>query len=817
MEEENAVHFLDLDAEGLAQLSQSMLLSLDAVEMKKVRGHFKALGRNPTQTELETVAQTWSEHCKHKTFTAEIEYDNGTGKVEKIDGLFSSLIRKATLDIKAKMGKKGDEWLVSLFKDNAGIVKFNEKYDFAFKAETHNHPSALDPFGGANTGVGGVIRDVLGAGLGAKPYFNTDVFCLAPPDFDPAKVPEGILAPKRILRGVVSGVRDYGNPMGIPTINGAFYFHENYLGAPLVFCGTGGFMPRGMHEKAAKVGDAIVTVGAETGRDGIHGATFSSIELDANACTGAVQIGNPIEERKVMDGLLLARDKRLYNFVTDCGAGGFSSAVGEMAESLGCEVWLDKAPLKYKGLKPWEIWVSESQERMILSVSQEKVAELIELFRRENVQAVVIGKITGTGRLVVKHNEDVICDLECDFLHRAVPKKKMAARKRKAKESADAASGKTAMAAKGKEKIAPPSDIAAELAKILSGWNTCSKEWTVRQYDHEVQAHNVIKSMNGKLMDGHGDASVLQPFVESYEGIAVANGLNPLYGTIDAYAMAASAINEALRNVVCVGGDPNETVLLDNFCAPSPKNQENLGDIVEECKACYDYSVAYMTPFVSGKDSLHNEFKLADRTIAIPPTLLISAAAKVPDVRKCVTADFKKAGNAIYLVGKTFEELGGSQYYYLVGGKACEGKGVAPKVDAAESKKIFEQMHSAINSGIVRACHDCSEGGLGVAVAEMCFGSELGAEISLGKVRYEGEQRDDFVLFAESNSRFVVEVEPSNAARFEEQLKGLPVARIGSVTSAGNARLAVAGLSGKPIIDSEISKLKSAWKSPMDW
>jgi phosphoribosylformylglycinamidine synthase len=319
--------------------------------------------------------------------------------------------------------------------------------------------------------------------------------------------------------------------------------------------------------------------------------------------------------------------------------------------------------------------------------------------------------------------------------------------------------------------------------------------------------------MNGKLMDGHGDASVLQPFVESYEGIAVANGMNPLYGTIDAYAMAASAINEAMRNVVCVGGNPAETVLLDNFCAPSPRNPENLGDIVEECKACYDYSVEYMTPFVSGKDSLHNEFKLADRTIPIPPTLLISAAAKVPDVRKCVTADFKKAGNAIYLVGKTFEELGGSQYYYL--NSVEVGTGFAPKVDAKESKKIFESMHSAINSGLVRACHDCSEGGLGVAVAEMCFGSELGAEIFLGKVVYEGDKRDDFVLLSESNSRFVVEVEPANAAKFEEKLKGLSVSRIGSITSG--KKLKVAGLSGKAIIDSEISVLKSAWKKPMDW
>jgi phosphoribosylformylglycinamidine synthase len=803
MENEKAVHFLDLDSGGLVQLSQSMLLSLDAVEMRKVQDHFRKLGRNPTQAELETIAQTWSEHCKHKTFSAVIEYD----EKETIDGLFPTFIKKATLDIKKKMGKRGDEWLVSIFKDNAGIVKFNEKYDFAFKAETHNHPSALDPFGGANTGVGGVIRDVLGAGLGAKPYFNTDVFCLAPPDFDSSKVPQGILAPKRILRGVVAGVRDYGNPMGIPTINGGYCFHENYLGAPLVFCGTGGFMPRGMHEKAARKGDAIVVVGAGTGRDGIHGATFSSIELDANSCSGAVQIGNPIEERKVMDGLLLARDRRLYNAVTDCGAGGFSSAVGEMASELGCEVWLEKAPLKYRGLKPWEIWVSESQERMILSVAQEKVAQLVELFRRENVQSVVIGKMTGTGRIVVRHGADTICDLDCGFLHKGVPKKKMIARKRKAKGSAAAGNAKTT------KKIAVPKDLSAELAKVLSGWNTCSKEWTVRQYDHEVQAHSVIKPMNGRLMDGHGDASVLQPFVESYEGIAVANGLNPLYGTIDAYAMAASAINEALRNVVCVGGDPAETVLLDNFCAPSPKNPENLGDIVEECKACYDYSVEYLTPFVSGKDSLHNEFKLADRTIAIPPTLLISAAAKVPDVRKCVTADFKQAGNAIYLVGRTSEELGGSQYYY---GNGAEG-GIAPKVDAKASKKIFEQMHSAILSGFVRACHDCSEGGLGVAVAEMCFGSELGAEISLGKVAYEGEKRDDFVLFSESNSRFVVEVEPKNAAKFEEKLRGLPFAKIGSVTSAKDAKFKVTGLSGKTIIDADISKLKAAWKKPMDW
>ncbi len=788
--------FNHLLPEGLAQLSGSLVLSLDVREMMEIQDYFKKLGRNPTRAELEMLAQTWSEHCKHKTFNAVIECSDSEGNLTTINGLFSTYIKKATVDVGAALGDRGEEWLVSVFKDNAGIVKFNDNFDFAFKAETHNHPSALDPFGGANTGVGGVIRDILGAGMGARPCFNTDAFCLAPPDFPKDRVPAGILAPKRILRGVVAGVRDYGNPMGIPTVNGAFFFHDSFLGSPLVFCGTGGFIPRGMHEKKALPQDAIIVVGGSTGRDGIHGATFSSIELSGNSSSGAVQIGNPIEERKVMDALLAARDRGLYRAVTDCGAGGFSSAIGEMAQDTGCEVWLDRAPLKHQSLQQWEIWLSESQERMIFAVPDGNVAELVEVFRREGVAATAIGKFTGSGRVVVKFGQDTICDLDCDFLHKGLPQKKLKAKITKIDSAVS-------------REFSQPSDLAAELAALLSSWNVCSKEWVVRQYDHEVQAHTVIKPLHGRLMDGHGDAAVLQPFFDSFEGIAIGNGLNPLYGTLNPYAMAASAIDEALRNVVSVGGDPFETVLLDNFCLASPNDERNLGDLVEACRACYDYSVAFGAPFISGKDSLFNEYKLSGRSIPIPPTLLVSAASKVHDVRKCVTSDFKAVGNLVYLAGTTKDELGGSQYYYT---KGMAG-GNVPKVDAAISKKILKAASDSIRGGLVLSCHDCSEGGLGVAVSEMCFGSGMGAQLELASTGYSGS-RDDYALFSESSSRLVIEVAPENAGKTESMFEGLPFHRIGRT---GGGSLTITGLDGKTIIDTTVETLKSAWKNPMGW
>ncbi|HQP11094.1 MAG TPA: phosphoribosylformylglycinamidine synthase subunit PurL, partial [Candidatus Omnitrophota bacterium] len=559
--------------------------------------------------------------------------------------LLKSTIVKATKEIDRK-------WCVSVFRDNAGVIEFDEDSNVCFKVETHNHPSALEPFGGANTGIGGVIRDVLGTGLGAKPICNTDVFCFAPPDTSFKQLPPGTLHPKRVMKGVVSGVRDYGNKMGIPTVNGAILFDERFIGNPLVYCGNIGIMPKDKVQKAACQGDRIVVAGGKTGRDGIHGATFSSGELTTESevvSSGAVQIGDPIQEKKVLDVLMQARDRDLYTAITDCGAGGLSSAVGEMGQVLGARVDLDKVPLKYQGLNYDEIWISESQERMVLSVNPSKVKDLLKVFSDENVEATVIGEFTGTKRLELFFHGKQVCDLSMEFLHDGNPKitkKAHWARPRI----------KTA-------KISPPKDLTPKLRQVLSHYNVCSKEWVIRQYDHEVQGASVIKPLVGVNCDGPSDASVIAPKLGRRKGLAVANGINVRYGMIDPFWMAASCIDEAVRQVVAVGGNPEKIAILDNFCWGNPDKPDRLGELVRCAQGCYYASVGYRTPFISGKDSLYNEYKDKNKSIAIPGAILISAIGIVDDVTKAVTMDFKRGGNLIYCVGKTRDELGGSIYW----------------------------------------------------------------------------------------------------------------------------------------------------------
>lgn len=772
----NEISILNKDDAELEEISKRMLLSLSLEEMKAIQSYYKKLKRNPTDVELETIAQTWSEHCKHKIFNGVIEYEE-TGKKEIINSLFRTYIRGATEKLK-------NDFLVSVFSDNAGIISFDGDHDIAFKVETHNHPSALDPYGGAGTGVGGVIRDVLGAGLGAKPIFNTDVFCFAPPDMKP---PEGVLHPKRIFLGVVAGVRDYGNPMGIPTINGSIHFHESFL-APLVFCGTAGIMPKNMHKKKAMPGDLIVAVGGRTGRDGVHGATFSSTELEETSPTSAVQIGSPIEEKKVLDAILQARDSGLYSCITDCGAGGFSSAVGEMARDTGCLVDLEKAPLKYAGLEPWEIWVSESQERMIVAVKPPNLREFLDVCKGEDVEAAVIGKFTSDKKITLRFKGKIVCVLDCNFLHNGNPVT-------------------TKRAVWRKKNFPEPDgekDLTGCLKRILSSWTVCSKEFVVRQYDHEVQGTSVLKPLQGVYNDGPGDASIVRPFFDSDRGIIVSNGTNPLYGLIDPYWMAASGIDEALRNIIAVGGSLKQTAILDNFCLGRP-NEEKLGDLVRAAKGCYDFSTGFGVPFISGKDSLHNEIKTGNRTVSVPITLLISAISVMPDIKKAVSMDFKKADNLVYIIGETLDELGGSQYYYLRG---YTGNNV-PKVDAKKAKLIFDSLGNATSMGMVKSCHDCSEGGLAVAAAEMAFAGDLGAEIDLKKIG----TRNDSILFSESNSRFIVEVDPEMKEEFEAAMNGNGT-EIGYTT---DEKKFVVRSNGKKIIDADIEELREAWKRPLDW
>jgi len=791
------VDLLQAKGKELKEISAQGQLFLNLDEMKVIQEYFRDLGRNPTDCELETIAQTWSEHCVHKTFRGNIEYEcteGGQTKKTVIRSLIKNTIFKAT----EKIGKK---WCVSVFHDNAGVIRFDEEDNVCFKVETHNHPSALEPFGGANTGVGGVIRDTLGTGLGAKPICNTDVFCFAPPDHSFDDLPAGTMHPKRIMKGVVSGVRDYGNKMGIPTVNGAILFDERFVGNPLVYCGNVGIIPKGMEIKTVKPGDLVVAAGGKTGRDGIHGATFSSGELTTESETvssGAVQIGDPIQEKKVQDVLIQARDKGLYRAITDCGAGGFSSAVGEMGQQVGARVDLEKAPLKYQGLSYMEIWISESQERMVMAVPPENLDELLGLFSAENVEASVLGEFTGTGRLELFYHGKKVCDLDMAFLHDGVPKitKKARWSAPKVKKSA----------------VSRPKDLTENLLDVLSDYNVCSKEWVIRQYDHEVQGGSVIKPLVGVHCDGPSDAAVIAPKLGSQKGLAISNGINVRYGMLDPFWMAASCIDEAIRQIVAVGGTVDRIAILDNFCWGNPDKPDRLGALVRCAQGCYKASVGYGVPFISGKDSLNNEYADAGKSISIPGTILISAIGIVDDVTKCVTMDLKKPGNLLYVVGKTYDELGGSVYL------AAQDKLGAnvPKVNMTKGKKIFKALSSAVGKGLIRSMHDCSEGGLAVALAEMSFSGGYGVTAFLKNVPYRGTvKRDDTILFSESNSRFLVEVEEKDQKKFEKALMGCDASVIGKVEKT--PEFIVYGTKDNVCLNAYLRDLKEAWQKPLRW
>jgi phosphoribosylformylglycinamidine synthase II len=779
------VPLLLLDDAALERLSRDGCLSLDLAEMRAVQEHYRGLGREPSALELETIAQTWSEHCKHKTLTGIVEFEG-----QRIDNLLKSTIVRATREIDAP-------WCLSVFVDNAGIVEFEGDQAVCIKVETHNHPSAIDPYGGAGTGLGGVIRDVLGAGLGAKPIANTDAFFVGPLDLPEAELPKGALHPRRILRGVVAGVRDYGNCMGIPTVAGGLWHHRSYTANPLVYAGTVGLLPRSAAHKEVRPGDHIVAVGGRTGRDGIHGATFSSIELSEHSETEsahAVQIGDPITEKGVLDCLLAARDAGLYRALTDCGAGGFSSAVGEMAEHCGAEVELSTVPLKYPGLASHEIWISEAQERMVLAVPPEHLDALLAGFAAEDVEAVVIGRFDDSGRLVVRDGGEVVGDLDLHFLHKGTPRPVRRAQWR-APELADP----------GCPAAADPGQV---LLELLAHPNLCSREWILRQYDHEVQGRSVLKALVGARADGPGDAAVLQPLPHSRRGLALACGANPLQGQLDPYAMAAAAIDEALRNVVAVGADPERTAILDNFSWGNCNLPDRLGALVLAARACYDTAVAYRTPFVSGKDSLNNEYRVGEQTLSIPPTLLITALAPVPDVSRAVSMDLKRAGNCLYLLGTTRAELGGSHHHELLGLRG----GTVPRPDLGQAPGLLRALHAALAAGLGRACHDLSEGGLAVAAAEMAFAGDLGLELDLSPVWPQdlpaGYDPLATLLFSESCTRFLVEVAPTRAAEFERALAGQPAVRLGTVTE--DRRLRLLGRGGAVHLDLELDRLRSA-------
>ena len=764
--------------EQLAEINSELSLGFSAEELKVIQAYFKKEKRNPTDVELQTISQTWSEHCCHKTFKGKIELDN-----KEIQSLFKTYIAKATKQIRAP-------WCVSVFEDNAGIVKFDMGYGIAAKVETHNHPSAVEPFGGAATGVGGVIRDILG--VWADPIACTDVLGFGPLDFDYNKLPAGVKHPKYVYMGVTAGISAYGNNMGIPTVNGAIYFDDSYTGNVIVYCGCIGLLPLNKYAKNGKVGDFVVLAGGKTGRDGIHGVTFASAELTEKSeeiSRPAVQIADPIEEEKVKRAVVEIRDLQLGSAVTDIGGGGLSSAVGETAERFNCGVLVDlaKVPLKYQSIAPWEIYLSESQERMLLVIPPENLERVMAVFEKEDVVATAIGTLIPERRLRLKYKDDIVSDIEMEFMFNPCQSSKVATIKNNILKEPE---------------FSEPTDLNETLIRLLSAPNIASKESVIRTYDHEVKGNTLLKPLQGDYA-GPNDAAVLKPLDDSFKGLTISCGMNPNYGKIDAYWMAASAIDEAIRNNVAVGG--RRISLLDNFTWGNPEKPERLGSLVRACEACYDFAVAFKTPFISGKDSLYNESPMGPVT----PTLLITGIGVIPNIQNTISVDLKTVGNCIYIVGDTFNELGGSEYYKL---KGYLGASV-PKVRGAKAKRTFKAVTSAIDRGLIKSCHDISEGGLAVAAAEMAFAGGLGLEIELKKVSGKELTRNDFVLFSESNSRFIVEVTEADKEDFEDLMKGKVCSLIGKVTK--EQKIIIKGLNGKVVIDASLETLRNSWKKTL--
>jgi phosphoribosylformylglycinamidine synthase II len=798
----------EMEDDELVQTSIDRVLFLDLTEMQVIRDYYRGEGRDPTDVELETLAQTWSEHCVHKTFKAIIDYEcsggasprvlAGTGAApsptnEEIDGLLRTYLRAATDQI-------DKPWVRSAFVDNAGILAYDDEWDVSFKVETHNHPSALEPFGGANTGVGGVVRDIIG--VSARPIANTDVLCFGPQDLPDEQVPGGALHPRRIAAGVIAGIEDYGNKMGIPTVNGAILYAPGYTGNPLVFCGCAGIAPRGSHPRGARAGDLCVSIGGRTGRDGLHGATFSSAELThqtGETVGSVVQIGNPITEKAFLEAVVVAREEGLYSAITDCGAGGFSSAVGEMGEQVGVEVDLSTAPLKYPGLRPWEIWLSEAQERMILAVPPANLERLRAICAQRDVELTVIGTFAGDRRLTLRYGERLVGSMDMAFLHDGIPRRRL----RAVWEPVTAPRPPTFEGA----------DIRSLLLRLLGSPDIASKERVVHRYDHEVQGGTIVKPLTGARNDGPSDGAVLRPLDPQMargqagkRGVALGCGINPRYGMLDPYAMAWAAIDEAMRNVVAVGADPDAVALLDNFCWGNPSLPDRLGGLVRAAQGCHDAALAYGAPFVSGKDSLNNEYVDPQGIkTPIPPTLLISALGFVPDVQRAVTMDLKARGSRIYVVGETRRELGGSALYGL---EDALGEGVpAPVPDSIEAMRA---LHKAMQEGLVRACHDCSEGGIAVAAAEMAFAGRIGMEVRMQELPRTQDVTDDrTALFSETSGRFLVEVDPAHAAAFERVLAEAPFAYIGDT---GGDTLRVIGMERATIAQVDLATLGTAWQ-----
>ncbi|MGO8694909.1 MAG: phosphoribosylformylglycinamidine synthase subunit PurL [Rectinemataceae bacterium] len=825
-----------MDDAALERLSAERFLALSLNEMRAIRTYYSSdltiemrsasgLPCAATDVEIEMIAQTWSEHCKHKIFNAEIEYLDESG-LETVDSLFKTYIKSTTDDLRSSRPD-----LLSVFTDNAGVFRFDEKTAVCVKAETHNSPSALDPYGGAITGIVGVNRDILGTGMGAMPLFNMDVLCFAPPSTPDILVPEGLLRPRDVLAGVHRGIVDGGNQSGIPVAAGAFLFDESYLGKPLVFCGTCGIMPLELRgapswEKRIEPGMAAVMIGGRIGKDGIHGATFSSLVLDETSPASAVQIGDPIIQKKMTDFLLEARDLGLYQGITDNGAGGLSSSLGEMAESSGgIRIDLDACPLKYPGLSLWEILISESQERMSLAVLPGCLPELFGLAKRRGVDATAIGEFTASGRIEICGGGKTVGLLDMDFLHHGLPRMRLRAEWKPHAPAPPAA-------------LTDRNDWKDVLLAVLAEPNVASKESLVRQYDHEVKGISIEKPFTGLDRDAPSDGAVLKPLYSSWRGLSLTHGINPRLSVHDTYAMALAAVDEAYRAHIALGGDPETAVALDNFCWPDPvEAAENpdgafkLAQLVRACRGLREACLAYGLPLVSGKDSMKNDAFVGGRRISVQPTLLVTLVGTVADCRKAMSTDFLAPADLVYILGETSGRLGASIMERRLSGS--EGSridlGSCPVAQPKRYLPLYRALARAIAGRAVRSCHDLSDGGLGVALAESCLGGRLGASIKLdalpgmstvgkGSTRFGAVHPREIhpmaaqCLFAEDPGRFLVSIRTEDRERFERSMSDLPVALIGEVTADCNIR---ASLDGQSVLDVDLESVRHAYETPI--
>ena len=773
-------------------------LALDLAYMKTIKAYFHKLGRNPTDIELESIAQTWSEHCKHTIFADPMD--------EIKNGLFKTYIKAATDKIRKKKGEK--DFCYSVFTDNSGAIEFDENYLITDKAETHNSPSALDPFGGSITGIVGVNRDSIGFGMGAKPIINRYGFCFADP-LDTAPLYKGkdftqkMLEPKRIMLGVIEGVNSGGNCSGIPSPQGFLVFDKRYKGKPLVFVGTVGLIPKKIKgkntvTKSAQPGDYIVMVGGRVGQDGIHGATFSSEAMDSGSPATAVQIGDPITQKKLSDALIKeARDLGLYNSITDNGAGGLSCSVAEMAKECGgCKVELEKVPLKYPGLAPWQIWISESQERMTLAVPKNKWKKFYDLMKRRGVETSAIGIFTKEKKCIVRYHSKVIMDVDMQFLHDGLPQRPMRTT--------------YIQSVFPEPSIIQPKDMTETMHKMLERLNIASFEFISMQYDHEVQGTSVLKPLQGKGRV-NADATVSRPVLSSQKGVVISQGINPTYSDIDTYHMASCAIDTAIRNAVATGANIEYLALLDNFCWCSPQDPQRLGELKRSVQACHDYAVAYGTPLISGKDSMFNDFKGYDEKgkpikISIPPTLLISSIGVIPDINKTISLDLKFFGDLIYLLGDTYEELGGSEYFGMLG---YIGNSV-PHVDAQKNMTLYKKFYQCIQNDLLASSLSVGRGGLGVALAKTAMGGMLGIDVSLKNLKGSVKRNDD-ALFSESQGRIIVSINPHNKKIFEKIMQHVSLTLLGTVTDDG--MFIIRDHDNAMLVKTDVEKLLISYKS----